>query len=288
MDLRELEKYRPIPWGGARLLAWVASTLLIALGCAYLATKIPGYPLNFWGALMLSCAATFAVSFSRQRREVLRDYWRRNVRGYLFWCGRDSQGKMQWGIKWTTLGDLAIGLPLGGWFRRRGQIKTVVHLVHERLVGWSLRRCVEGEAFELVYRHRDDKVEERISVSAESALHYLEIVASGELRHLGLSGLVSYLDKTRDVAQSERDEAKKRVGELKSELGVNTHWLDEALAALDRAIVAIDATRRFKHHPSKEAQRIREEMIADLLRIAPLGHPLRERYEKYDGQRQAS
>jgi hypothetical protein len=198
-------------------------------------------------------------------------------------------------------GKIFLRVPLGGWFRRSGLLYRVggeyPNFQRMPFRAWRIKvrqpitdplvgACIE------VIDGKGDRVPLTVSETLRFATWIMRGGSSGfqEWRHEVPYLLRAVREGRAELAKMtcERDEAKKRIGELESELGAAVAQREDAILTLDRAIVAIDATKRFQHHPSKEAKRIREEMIADLLRIAPPAHPLRERYEKYDGQRAAS
>lgn len=316
MELREVQKYRPIPWEGVRLLAWVALAALVALGGAFFLGMIfpeASLSLAFWKGWVILCAIVLTALF-RLGAQRINGYWERNVRGYeaCFWIDKDEGVDPDVGIwveemrrppDWAPCelngrGKIFLRVPLGGWFRKRGQLFRVVNetnkLYRAPFRAWRIivRQPITdpliGSYIEVI-----DGKGDRIPLTVSETLRFAAWLSAGgiqEWRHevpyllRAVRESRTELNETRD----ERDEAKKRVETLEGELGAAVAGREDAIAAIDNAIIAIDATKRFQHHPSKEAKRIREGMIQDLLRLAPVGHPRRERYEKFDGQRQAS
>ncbi|MBU1146430.1 hypothetical protein KKD80_02700 [Patescibacteria group bacterium] len=318
MEWKELERYRPIPKGGLKLLGLLFIIFLFAAVCLFLSqTNWEGSPMVVVGRIVgyLVIVAIGVLLFNPPLYFWrLRGYWRLNILSYdaCFWIKNDEGVDPDIGVQiierhrspyWMPCelnerGKTFLRVPLGGLFRKRGQLFGVMK-------GFGEPSRVEFRAWRVIVRQpvtdplTDSCIEvvdnkgDRVPLTVSETLRFAAWIGSGgiqEWRHEVPDLLRAFRESRAELAEvrRERDEAKKRVEALEGELGVAVAQREDALTAIDNTIIAIDATKRFKHHPSKEAMRIREAMIRDLLHIAPLGHPLRERYEKFDAQRAAS
>ncbi|MFA5413678.1 MAG: hypothetical protein WC348_04030 [Patescibacteria group bacterium] len=281
MDLQELEKYRPIPWGGLHILIWLLLVpLLAAFGCAYLATKIPGYPFDFWGAWVSSCAAMFVVGLSRRRRAELRDYWQKTVRAYNAWFWRDEKQKIQ--VSFTRRGKKGdedsnplpcpvIKVPLGGWFNSSGGVYRR-HFNEVGLAqGWKVRfpsdpwRNALSPHVTLI-----DAEGHSITLGIGVALDFCEYYFTGDRTTEWLLPVDVMLEEIKRLSR-ERDEAKKRAEELERKWKMACQQREDALSAIAEAIGRIDATKRFIK--SDQGQAIRTWLNGRLAAMAPVGAP---------------
>ncbi len=301
MDLYEVEKYRPIPRGGLKLLVALMMYVMISLGVAalngwatfVLTSKVPDLAVSV-SIGVGSTIVLFLLSLLGSRYPIswFRDYWRRNVWGYVLWCWRDDKGEVQWAIGQTALHELAIGLALGGWFRRSRITCPAVTFREgvnskEMLSRWRVKLVEIHACTQTIIVRLKDWRGDRVTVNAKDALEILERF-SARLEALDnlWDAIVRHGLIAERVRTEERDEAKLEILKLRGDLASVKSELENALVVIDKAIAAIKNTSRLGK--SKEAQRIREGLIDGLVHSAPMGHPLRERYERYDGQRQAS
>lgn len=298
MDWKELERYRPIPWGGVKFFLGLVATLVLTANGALIALfmhkwipDLPGdleiAPGVFLGMSIMLGVWIYAVTGSR--REWLENYWRRNVKGHNAWFWCDDKGKVQWGI--SRLAEeriLALCLPLGGWFRKgridRGVFDSIGmcdSISRSWFKRWQVKLTTLNQ-WRVSVELRDPEGG-RACLDVEVALELGQAVRwCGGNKEATVSSAIELLLADRQKVHSERDETKLKVLALRGELASAESELGNALAVIDKAIVAIKNTSRLGK--SKEAQRIREGLVNGLVHSAPMGHPLRERYEQPDSQ----
>lgn len=296
MELREVEKFRPIPRGGLKLLVfpllilsvmatiWVST--LFVIGKDAWANK------GFVALLTLISAASIVgmpLFISRYPLRWSGDYLRRNVRGHNAWFWRD-EGEIRVVVTRRGKGegkDLKfpsscpiIKIPLGGWFNSSGGVYWC-HFDGKvgRVQGWTVKRPswirddVHFPRATLI-----DSEGQSITIYVGTALDFFKYRTNSVDWSWVVDGM---LEDIKRLGQ-ERDEVKKRAETLEGELSTVRDRLDCALRAMDEAIVGIKNTSRLGK--SKEAKRIREGLIEDLLQIAPSGHPRRLVYELASSQ----
>lgn len=270
MDMQEVEKYRPIPWEGVRLLAWVALAALVALGGAFFLGMIfpeASLSLEFWKGWMILFVIALTVLFRLGARRI-NGYWERNVRGYTLWGWRDFQGEVKWEIALILPYDLAIGVALGGWFRRSRIICSAVTFCEgvdskKMLSRWRVNFVqIHANTGAIIVR-LTDRYGNRVTVNAKDALEILErFSARLEAFTNTWDAVVSHGFIVEHVLTKERDEARQQ--------------LKDAIAQIVGTVDHLDATKRFIK--SKQAQEIRRGLVCELERLLPQYDPRREKY----------
>ncbi len=265
MDLKELEKYRPIRYGGLLVLAWLALSILAGMGFRFLLQKAVDDSNFVWQCAGFLSAAVLLIGVLVFRAN---NYWRRNVRGYALCGWRGDKGEIQWGVA-TEVRDLSLVLALGGWFRRShivcwaGKFREGVG-AKAMLSRWRVK-LVDIHAQAITVR-LTDRCGDRVTVSAGNALEIFERFSARLWQDVVRHGLI-----TECVLTSERGEAKKRAEEFEGKWKTACQQREDALVVVAEAIERIDAAKRFIK--SKEAQRIREWLDGKLAAMAPMGAP---------------
>ncbi|MBI5071826.1 hypothetical protein HZB93_02980 [Candidatus Falkowbacteria bacterium] len=284
MDLQEVQKYRPIPKGGLKLLVF---PLLFLLSATVL-WVIVHYDLDKekWvmrGGIILGLVTILMLAEIigvRHPIRWLRDYWWRNVKGYNAWYWRDEEQKIQ--VSFTRRGEKedeyavflkcpVIKVPLGGWFNSWGCVYR--HRFNEvgQAQGWKVRlpsdpwRNALSPHVTLV-----DAENHSITPDIGTALDFCEYYfIDDRVYEWILRASVMLVDIKRLMA--ERDEAKKRAEELEGKWKTACRQREDALSVIAEAIGRIDATKRFIK--SDQAQAIRKWLSGRLAAMAPVGAP---------------
>lgn len=304
MEWKELERYRPIPREGARLLAWVALAALVALGDAFFLGMI--FPeatlsIDFWKGWMILYAIALTTLF-RLGAERINDYWRLNVRSYdaCFWIKNDDGIDPDVGVQiierhrssyWMPCelnehGKIFLRVPLGGWFQKQGLLYRVTgegrSSERSPFRAWRIKvRQPITDPYDSCIEVIDGKGD-RIPLTVSATLRFAAWLSVGgiqEWRH-EVPDLLRAVRESRaelDEVRRERDEAMKQAETLDGEVRAGLARRNAALAAMHRTIVAIKGTSRFGK--SKDAKRIREDLEETLRAIIPKGaHPLKSIY----------
>lgn len=276
------DEYEPIPWGGAKLLlgfaffagavaaavlgpgrvgaaAWRASAPVFAIGC-------------FAGAIVISWGPLIVCEAMRGDRPLigwLREYDRRNVVGYTEWfyltaelsdasalasfleAGRGIPKKVR---SPNSPYSPAIGIPLGGWGRRRPRC-----VKEDSTAIWRILRLLpQGKLY------LEDAFGGRQPLSIKDALLAAREMNFESIR-LSLKGEADRQEVRATVALSELRSTKEQVRKLE--------------ALIEEAIRRIKDTSRFGG--SKEGMRIRKELGREFLKLLPRDDPRRRTYAEY-------
>ncbi len=274
MDWKEVEKYRAIRYGGLRVLVWMALSVLAGTGFGFFLEKAISDPNIAWQSAGCLSVVVLLVGVLVFRAN---NYWRRNVWGYVLWCWRDDKGEVQWAIGQTALHELAIGLALGGWFRRSRTTCSAVTFREgvnskEMLSQWRVKLVRIHTNTGAIIVRLTDRCGDRVTVNAKDALEILErFSARLEALTNTWDAVVRHGLIAERVRTEERDEAKKRAEEFERKWKTACQQREDALSTIAEAIGRIDATRRFIK--SDQAQTVRAWLNGRLAAMAPVGAP---------------
>lgn len=266
MDWNELKKYRPIPKGGLKVAALVVIDLMVGFGVAALIAFFYKWfeLVGFWVCGSTVSSFMLVADIFAAHDKLFSGFWRRNVRGYTLWGWRDENDRVRWELALVLPYDLAIGVALGGWFRRSRIICSAVTFREgvnskEMLSKWRVKVAQIHVCTRTIIVRLTDRCGDRVTVNAKDALEILErFSARLEAIGNGWQDVVRHGLIYERVRTTERDEAVRQ--------------RDHAFLAMLKADAAIKGTSRFQK--SKDAKRIREGLIRDILEIAPADHPL--------------
>ncbi len=264
MELQEVQKSRPIPRGGAKIAALVVMNLLVGFGAAMIAFLWGWFEsVGFWVCGSVVSGFMLVMDVFAAHDKLFRDYWWRNVKGYILWCWEDENGVRYDIVKpWDF--RLVLALPLGGWFKRgRVWLREGRNFLEDPV--WK----VEAVWKDFFHVRLTDRHGDCVHLLAEQALKYLYYAHTCSLATsvdgCGVGGWMTLLglrERGLDDANRERDEAQRN--------------LKEALAQIVGTIDHLDATKRFIR--SKQAQEIRRGLVCELDRLLPPDDPRREKY----------
>lgn len=268
----QLESYKPIPKGGAKLLVVLMfATLCCAihiLAFIWIQNNIPEVDQFEWGmghAVLVS--VTFAlviwaalIIMGQKPVAWLREYFKRNVRGRRIWYRLDEEDKVvreigQLSMEKIPPGKISLELYLGGWFKRPRVI--------EPGICW--------DATVRVTQHKNpnvvtliDESGDRVRLSIEDALRILR--HSHAPRFLDWPEIVrKLLTDLSGTKQLNRHQSREFNG-LKIKR-------DALLLVLEQIIAQMQDTSRFGK--STEGQRLREYVESQLLYYLPEDDPRR-------------
>jgi hypothetical protein len=281
MDMKEVEKYRPIPRGGLKLLAGVA---VIALACVGIGFLLEESTTVAWA--WLSAGGSFTTMLTVGAFVLgLGDYLRRNVTGYNVWFWRDEEQKIR--VSFTRrntkedrdsspLPCPVIKVPLGGWLNSTGCVYRLWFGKVGRAQGWRVRfpsdpwRNALSPHVTLINAEGHS-----VTLGIGIALDFCEYYFTGDRTTEWLLPVDVMLGDIKRLT-AERDEAKKRIETVQEELRRAESqvdcWLREACkwnAVIREAIVRLDATKRFVK--SKQGREVREWLAARLKELDPMG-----------------
>lgn len=267
-ECRDLEKFTPIPWGGLKFLAGLFSILIleavVGLGM-YLVLKADAHlsegahlsiAVFVGGALLLIAIPIYFISGSRG--EIVRDYFDRNVRGYVafFYVPTTLFAGQRWLCSIRTeqnspyvtqaeLGGLMLQIRLGGWISSGGSgiLKDGKPITHEsQLRNW--RVCLHKIHFHtgavlvrVEYAHPDaDGKHETLVLEVSEAIHLLNFVQQSGNGVVSISDALYYYMRSKDELAEEAERARE---ELKRSNGRETMFIDQ-LESLARRINETD------------------------------------------------
>jgi len=246
--------------------------------------------------------------FACKNKNGLLVHFYKNARGlisYVF-CTSDEDKRIKIRPEGST--GLEISLKLGGWFTKSRIITRDVSTDYY-FQGWTVRlMAVWSDTVMVELRCNSNVGDEKESVVIDigRALDYLDIVERyGATFGRDLSGLISFLHSHCEAVQNELKEERKHSAVVKelcdqachdrdelqrvsdsehqmtnqAKLGV-IEWSEKYIELLISTIDKIDATRRFFN--SKEAQKIREDLVQLLLETLPADDPRRANYAPKD------
>jgi hypothetical protein len=305
-EVREVEKYRAITWGGLKFfLGFVATLVLTGNGVLitmFMYKWIPDLPgdLEILPGVLLGMSIMLGVTIyatTGSRRRWIEDYWRRNIRGYeaCFWIKNDEGvdpdvsiwvEEMRRPPYWAPCemngrGKIFLRVPLGGWFRRSGLLYRIggeyPNLQRMPFRAWRVivRKPITdplvGACIEVI-----DGKGDRIPFTVSATLRFAEWLSAGgiqEWRHQVPDLLRAVFESRAELNRTsdERDEVKKRAEELERKWKTACQQREDALSAIAEAIGRIDATKRFIK--SDQAQTIRTWLNGRLAAMAPVGAP---------------
>lgn len=195
----------------------------------------------------------------------LKDYWRRNIRGYTLWVGRSHGGGIEWRItprktaRYPLLEDFTprIWVSLGGWFRSPGGVVRQPRGGH-----WSLRRLQRSRwcdgYVELELRDGDGS---RFRGNAWKVVRIVEMFAACQEDGMGgINGVLGWLLKSVDQLTDE-------VSYYQSFPSAINRLVGTILTAAD---TLADTTRVGR---SSEGKALREDLDRVLLEYLPAGDP---------------
>jgi hypothetical protein len=285
-QVEELGKHQPILRGGV-ILAGICLACLLGLLTVLLlvsvAFEIKGdFPrFLFWGHCLVIgilfvtvvVLPWFFLGWTKVNgHSWFREYWRRNVVGCELWCiaERDTVGNLT-SVKHELelrrakrRTDLALALPLGGWFTKA---RIVGFEERRRRLGgkWSVKlHGVVGR--QIVIRLEDYENNSFLLECSEALEVLIEFVLNHEPSYSSWQGILTQLLYVNSVlVKGQRSRIEELEGQLHS-------FLDSMVARLMSYSEEIKRTNRFGK--SKEAQRVRHTILVDLVEITPTNYPL--------------
>jgi hypothetical protein len=174
----DIEQYRPIKHGELKLLAATCTPWLILCGLWNIPV-VGGYLVC--GGLTFMAALCYAVlrKDRKAKLQILRDWLdklsRDSVWGTELRCSKEGKGfKLSFERAWTRCeAELAIIIPLGGWFRRP-------RIVQKReLESWRVSKCWVDFDRHMITVRLSDGHNDPIFKSPQRALQYLLRAPSG-------------------------------------------------------------------------------------------------------------
>ena len=241
----------------------------------------------------MTVLGAFAVIASlRYTRQLVVNYWRRNLGGYNLWCLRDIGGHISFLVRprrrrnhdralssGTHADAVAIILPLGGWFARSWihagvNVAGEYHadfVIKEFAKSWFQVRDIHINTGAVIVQWRDHRGD-RLTMTVDMALERLYEYATQQHQPTMAFWLWAITEHERNAWHREREHRYE----------AEAHWAD-AVNGLISGARAIAATTRFGR--STEARCIRRDLANTALAVMSPGDPYRSEMEQLAQER---